>query len=95
MKTKLVTSYYAFHNGEPFWGQLNRDRWYKYSLAAICGMGCEVVCYTDSGDRGYNQLVEIKEKFNLTNLTIKIYDLKKISDQAQAYAEPLNARYVL
>jgi hypothetical protein len=24
-----------------------------------------------------------------------LYDLKKISDQAQAYAEPLNARYVL
>jgi len=24
-----------------------------------------------------------------------LYDLKKISDQAQAYAEPLNARYIL
>jgi hypothetical protein len=24
-----------------------------------------------------------------------LYDLKKIADQAQAYAEPLNARYVL
>jgi phage gp46-like protein len=24
-----------------------------------------------------------------------LYDLKKISDQAQAYAEPLNARYIV
>jgi hypothetical protein len=24
-----------------------------------------------------------------------LYDLKKIADQAQAYAEPLNARYIL
>ena len=59
MKNKLVTSYYPFHNGEPYWGQLNRDRWYKYSLATISNMG-EIICYTDPGDKGYNQLFELK-----------------------------------
>ena len=34
MKSKLVTSYYAYHNGEPFWGQPNRERfhWETYEL---------------------------------------------------------------
>lgn len=84
MKTKLVTSYYPFHNGEPYWGQLNRDRWYKYSLATISNMG-EIVCYTDPGDNGYNQLVELKEKHNLKNLTIKVYDIKDNPYQDRVY----------
>lgn len=84
MKTKLVTSYYPFHNGEPYWGQLNRDRWYKYSLATISNMG-EIVCYTDPGDKGYNQLVELKEKYDLKNLTIKIYDIKDNPYQERVY----------
>jgi hypothetical protein len=85
MKTKIVTSYYPFHNGEPYWGQLNRDRWYKYSLATICGLGTDVVCYTDPGNKGYNQLLEIKEKFNLENLTLKIYDINTNPYQDQVY----------
>jgi hypothetical protein len=85
MKTKLVTSYYPFHNGEPYWGQLNRDRWYKYSLATICGLGTDITCYTDPGDKGYNQLAELKEKFNLQNLTIKIYDMSDNPYQEKVY----------
>jgi hypothetical protein len=85
MKTKLVTSYYPFHNGEPYWGQLNRDRWYKYSLATLCGLGTDIICYTDSEDKGYNQLIEIKEKFNLKNLTIKIYDISNNPYQDRVY----------
>jgi hypothetical protein len=85
MKTKIVTSYYPFHHGEPYWGQLNRDRWYKYSLATICGLGTDVVCYTDPGDKGYEQLLEIKEKFNLENLTIKIYNIETNPYQDQVY----------
>jgi hypothetical protein len=84
MKTKLVTSYYGLHDGPPFWGQLNRDRWYKYSLATISNMG-EIVCYTDPEDKGFNQLNEIKEKFNLENLTIKIYNIKDNPYQDQVY----------
>jgi hypothetical protein len=85
MRTKLVTSYYAYHNGEPYWGQSGRDRWYKYSLACICGMGVDIVCYTDPGDLGYNQLVELKEKFQLDNLTIKIYDISTNPYQDRVY----------
>lgn len=85
MKTKLVTSYYPFHAGAPFWGQVNRDRWYKYSLAAISNMG-EIVCYTDPGDKGYNQLMELKETFNLQNLSIKIYELLNNPFQERVYA---------
>ena len=101
MKTKLVTSYYPFHNGEPYWGQLNRDRWYKYSLATISNMG-EIICYTDPGDKGYNQLVELKEKFNLENLILKVYDIKdnpyqdqvyKIRTSKPAYNDPSNPRF--
>ena len=85
MKTKIVTSYYAFHHGEPFWGQLNRDRWYKYSLATICGLGTDIVCYTEPGDKGFNQLQEIKEKFNLNNLTIKIFEMAHNPYQDRVY----------
>lgn len=75
MKTKFVTSYYAYHYGPPFWGHINRERWYKYSLISLCNMGEEIICYTDEGNLGYNQLVEIKETHNLQNLQIKIFKL--------------------
>ncbi len=90
MKTKIVTSYYGFHDGPPFWGQLNRDRWYKYSLACISELGSDIVCYTDEGDKGYNQLQEIKEKFNLDNLTIKVYKLEENPYQERVYNIRIN-----
>ena len=85
MKTKLVTSYYAFHGGEPFWGQMHRDQWYKYSLITLCGLGVEIVCYTDPGDMGHHQLQEIKEAFHLDNLTIKVYDIRNNPYQERVY----------
>lgn len=74
-KTKLVTSYYAHHAGSPVWGQVNRDRWYRYSLVGICSSGLEVVCYTDNKDGGYQELLDLKDKFNLTTLTIKNFPI--------------------
>ena len=85
MRTKLVTSYYAYHQGPPIWGQMSRERWYKYSIACLCKMGTEVVCYTDEGDLGYNQLLEVKQKFNLDNLVIKIYRMLDNPYQARVY----------
>lgn len=73
---KIVTSCYANHVGDPYWGQMSRDLWYPASLRSICGFGCPVVCYTDAGDRGYDQLTAFKEKNNLSNLTIKVYVLE-------------------
>jgi len=75
-KTKLVTAIYAYHNGSPFWGQNGRQNWYKYSLVSICNTKLDVICYTDERGNGLNDLLEIKEKFNLTNLTIKIHNLE-------------------
>lgn len=90
MKNKLVTSYYGYHDGPPFWGQLNRDRWYKYSLASICEMGAETICYTDEEDKGFNQLQDIKERFNLDNLTIKIFKLENNPYQERIYNIRMN-----
>lgn len=84
MKTKLVTSYYPYHNGEPYWGQLNRDRWYRYSLATICNMG-EIICYTDPENGGYNQLVRLKEEYDLKNLTIKVFNINDNPYQDRVY----------
>jgi len=85
MKTKFVTSYYAYHSGDPFWGQKNRERWYKYSLISICNVNENVVCYTDNDDYGYNQLLEIKNMFNLNNLEIKIFKLSDNPWQERIY----------
>lgn len=88
-KTKLVTSYYAFHSGPPYWGQANRDRWYKHSLACICGMGVEIVCYTDEGDLGFNILQNLKKEQNLDNLTIKTFKLEENPYQDIVYKKRL------
>lgn len=85
MKTKLVTAYYAFHHGPPFWGHQWRENWYKYSLVSLCNLGCEIICYTDEGDKGFNYISEAKEKYNLTNLTIKIFRLQENPWQDRVY----------
>ena len=84
MKTKLVTAYYPIHNGPPLWGKEGRHRWYKHSIASICGTGVPVVCYTDAGE-SYNELNEIKEQRQLDNLTIKIYDILSNPFQERIY----------
>jgi hypothetical protein len=76
MVTKLVTTFYAAHYDPPFWGKRSRYEWYSYSLISICGLGADIVCYTDDEQDGYNHLLRLKEKHNLTNLTIKKYNLK-------------------
>lgn len=76
-KTKLVTSFYAYHDSPPFWGQINRNRRYKYSLISLCLMGVEVVCYTDNHkNSSVEELEELKQKFGLDNLTIKLFPLE-------------------
>ncbi len=73
MNTKLVTAYYPLHQGPPFWGKQNRERWYKHSIASICGTGVPVICYTD--EIGYKEINEIKTNKKLDNLILKMYDL--------------------
>jgi len=74
-KVKFVTSFYAYHAHKPFWGANAREERYIFSLITLCNMKEEIVCYTDEGDLGYNQLTKIKEQYNLDNLTIKVYKL--------------------
>jgi hypothetical protein len=73
MKTKLVTAYYPLHQGPPFWGKQNRERWYKHSIASICETKVPIICYTD--ELGYDELFAVKTDRQLDNLTIKMYDL--------------------
>lgn len=79
MKTKIVTAYWMDSQGHPFQGA-NPDRKIRYqgSLISHCiGSGLPVVCYTHS--KNYNELNEIKIKYNLNNLELKImelYDMK-------------------
>lgn len=89
-KTKIVTSYYPYHAGPPIWGQINRERWYKYSIASICNTGVEVVCYTDDRGGSFNELQEVKDRFNLTNLTIKRFNLEDNPWQDRVYDVRVN-----
>lgn len=84
-KNKIVTSYYPYHYDPPFWGQANRERWYKYSIASICSTGVEVVCYTDDRGNSFNELQDIKDKFNLDNLVIKRFNLEDNPWQDRIY----------
>jgi hypothetical protein len=85
MKTKFVTSFYAHHYGPPIWGARGRSLRYKYSLKTICGMGAEVVCYTDVDNMGFNELTLFKKEHNLENLTIKIYPILQNPYQERVY----------
>jgi len=90
MSTKLVTTFFAAHDGPPFWGKRSRFEWYAYSIISICNLGAEVVCYTDAGDKGFDYLNEIKAKHNLTNLTIKLFDLTTSPFHDRIYRNRMN-----
>jgi hypothetical protein len=90
MSTKLVTTFFAAHDGPPFWGKRSRFEWYAYSIISICNLGAEVVCYTDAGDKGFDYLNEIKIKHNLTNLTIKLFDLTTSPFHDRIYRNRMN-----
>ena len=96
MKTKLVTSYYAHHNGPPFFGKQNRDKWYLYSIVNICNLKTEVVCYSDNRGGGLQELKKVKQKFNLDNLIIKEFDMgdnpwsSTVSEIVKLYPEKYN-----
>lgn len=83
MNTKLVTAYYPVHNGPPLWGKEGRHRWYKHSIASICGVGVPVICYTD--EESYSEINEVKEQRQLDNLEIKIYDIASNPFQERIY----------
>lgn len=100
-KTKYVTSFYAYHDGYPYWGRSARAEGYMLSIISICNIGSELICYTDAGDLGYDQLIKLKEDHNLHNLVIKVYELRnnpyfekvvKIRTDDPDYGEKVNSK---
>tara|TARA_B110000858_G_C17792225_1_gene470527 strand:+ start:816 stop:1739 length:924 start_codon:yes stop_codon:yes gene_type:complete len=78
MKSKIVTAYWMDCQGSPFQG-VNPIRKIRYqgSLISHClGSNLPVVCYTHQ--RNFDELNEIKLRFNLTNLELKILELTDI-----------------
>lgn len=76
MKTKLVTAFYTDIIGFPFFGHESfaRHERYLHSLRTLNNMNTEIVCYCN--DTQYDLMTKYCEEFNLTNVTIKISNLK-------------------
>ena len=76
MKTKLVTAFYTDIIGFPFFGHESfaRHERYLHSLRTLNNMNTEIVCYCN--DTQYDLMIKYCEEFNLTNVTIKISNLK-------------------
>jgi hypothetical protein len=75
MKTKLITGYWMNSPGFPFKtvGDVRKDR-YLGSIKAHCeNIGLPIICYTNK--MSIPELEELKIKYNLDNLTIKIMEL--------------------
>jgi len=76
MKTKLVTAFYTDIIGFPFFGHESfaRHERYLHSLRTLNNMNTEIVCYCN--DTQYDLMTKYCEEFNLTNVTIKISNLR-------------------
>ena len=78
MNTKLVTAYWMDCQGRPFQGAkpIRKIR-YQGSLISHCiGSNLPIVCYTHQ--KNFDELTEIKLKFKLTNLELKILELADV-----------------
>jgi hypothetical protein len=76
MKTKLVTAFYTDVKGFPYFAHESfaRHERYLHSLRTIANTGLEIVVYCN--ETQYNLLVEHCNKFELSNVTIKVSNLK-------------------
>jgi hypothetical protein len=76
MKTKLVTAFYTDIKGFPFFGHETyaRHERYLHSLRTIANTKNEIIVYCNEGQ--YELLTEYCNSFNLSNVTVKISNLK-------------------
>jgi hypothetical protein len=76
MKTKLITAFYTDIIGFPFFGHESfaRHERYLHSLRTLNNMNTEIVCYCN--DTQYDLMTKYCEEFDLSNVTIKISNLK-------------------
>lgn len=75
MKTKLITGYWMGSEGFPF-KTTNNLRKYRYlgSIKSHCeNIKLPIICYTHK--KNVVELEDLKSKYNLSNLTIKIMEL--------------------
>lgn len=76
-RTKLVTAYWMDIYGPPYYGAVpNRKERYLGSLISHARIGVPLVCYTH--ERNLEELTELKVKYNLENLEIKVKELSDI-----------------
>lgn len=75
MNTKIVTAYWMDVEGHPFQGtRASLKTRYLGSLISHCrGIDLPIICYTHK--KNEVELNELKEKYNLSNLQIKILEL--------------------
>lgn len=76
MKTKFVTAFYTDIKGFPFFGHeaFARHERYLHSLRTIANTKCEIVLYCN--EEQLELLTEYCSKFELSNVTIKVSNLK-------------------
>jgi hypothetical protein len=76
MKTKLVTAFYTDIIGFPFFGHdaFARHERYLHSLRTLNNMNQEIICYCN--DTQLDLLTKYCNEFNLTNVSLKISNLK-------------------
>jgi hypothetical protein len=76
MKTKFVTAFYTDIKGFPFFGHeyFAREERYLHSLRVLNNMENEIICYCN--DTEIEKLKKHVESFNLTNVTLKVSNLK-------------------
>jgi hypothetical protein len=76
MKTKLVTALYTQVSGFPFFGHRDKAREHRYlhSLRTISNTKCEIVLFCNLEQ--YDFIKSHCEKHNLSNVQIKISELK-------------------
>jgi hypothetical protein len=95
MKTKLVTAFYTDVGGHPFYGhiEVSRHERYLHSLRAIANTKEEIVCYCN--ETQYDLLFDYCQKFDLTNVEIKISNLndypnaqkmKEVKEKTNSYS---------
>jgi len=78
LKTKLVTSLHFGIGDFPFYGHKTVARWDRYvnSLVQLSKMGLPIVCYC--GQNIYEELVKFLEGEEVTNVDVKVKELKDI-----------------
>ena len=75
MKSKIVTAIWMDVDGAPFQGtrSARKDRYFGSLISHCKGIELPIVCYTHH--KNYDELIKLKQDYNLVNLTVKLLEL--------------------